>query len=71
MPRLVELDSFPNATNVDFAGELAVASKVRFGGGVPWFDVTHRAFGADPTGAQDSTAAIQAALNAANAALGA
>lgn len=32
----------------------------------PHFDITHPAYGADPTGAVDSTTAIQNALNAAN-----
>ncbi|MGB8842010.1 MAG: glycosyl hydrolase family 28-related protein, partial [Aliidongia sp.] len=32
----------------------------------PFFDVTDATFGADPTGANDSTAAIQAAINAAS-----
>lgn len=33
--------------------------------GRPWFDVTHPTYGADPTGTSDSTAAIQAAIDAA------
>lgn len=35
----------------------------RFASGRPWVDVTASPFGADPTGALDSTAAIQAAID--------
>ena len=45
------------------AGALAPLNKPAFTGGRPWYDVV--AFGADPTGVADSTAAIQAAINAA------
>jgi len=43
-----------------------VTGNVAIKGGRPWFDVV--AFGADPTGATDSTSAIQAAVNAATGA---
>ena len=49
-------------------GSLQVAGSSSFQGPRPWIDVT--AHGADPAGAADSTAAIQAAINAACASPG-
>src|SRR5215467_5129975 len=45
-------------------GELDITGPAAFHGPRPWYDITHPAFGADPTGVADSTAAIQAALDA-------
>ena len=47
-------------------GGFALQRPAQFNG-KPWFDVTHPTYGADPTGATDSTTAIQNAINAAAA----
>lgn len=45
------------------AGQLDVHGTSLFGGGIPWADVTSARWGADRTGATDSTTAIQNAIN--------
>lgn len=48
---------------VDQDGNVTANSVTGAVSGVDWLNVTAAQYGADPTGAQDSTAAIQAALN--------